>query len=62
MNIPIGALALLMGLVVLPKTAPGERKPFDMTGYVLVSAGIGLLMVAPGDCTMPRRWLTHSIC
>ncbi|WP_407345268.1 MFS transporter [Dickeya ananatis] len=48
MNIPIGALALLMGLVVLPKTTPGERKPFDMTGYLLVSAGIGLLMVAAG--------------
>ncbi|MEI7256497.1 DHA2 family efflux MFS transporter permease subunit [Dickeya dadantii] len=48
MNIPIGALALLMGLVVLPKTAPGERKPFDMTGYVLVSAGIGLLMIGAG--------------
>lgn len=46
MNVPIGLIALLMGLGVLPDSEPTERKPFDLTGYVLIASGIGLLMVA----------------
>ncbi|ROL89317.1 DHA2 family efflux MFS transporter permease subunit [Pseudomonas chlororaphis] len=46
MNVPIGVVALLMGLAVLPASEPAERKPFDLAGYLLIASGIGLLMVA----------------
>ncbi|KIQ36742.1 DHA2 family efflux MFS transporter permease subunit [Pseudomonas viridiflava] len=46
MNVPIGLLALLLGVGVLPASEPAERKPFDLIGYLLIASGIGLLMVA----------------
>ncbi|SFQ56012.1 drug resistance transporter, EmrB/QacA subfamily [Pseudomonas sp. NFPP07] len=46
MNVPIGVVALLMGLAVLPAAEPAERKPFDLAGYLLIASGIGLLMIA----------------
>ncbi|MCK9735808.1 MULTISPECIES: DHA2 family efflux MFS transporter permease subunit [Pseudomonas] len=46
MNVPIGLLALLLGVGVLPDSEPAERKPFDLIGYLLVASGIGLLMIA----------------
>jgi EmrB/QacA subfamily drug resistance transporter len=46
MNVPIGVVALAMGLGVLPASEPAERKPFDLAGYLLIASGIGLLMVA----------------
>ncbi|WP_186828399.1 DHA2 family efflux MFS transporter permease subunit [Pseudomonas chlororaphis] len=46
MNVPIGLLALLMGLAILPASEPAERKPFDLAGYLLIASGIGLLMFA----------------
>ncbi|MFC5695538.1 DHA2 family efflux MFS transporter permease subunit [Pseudomonas sp. GCM10022186] len=48
MNVPIGVLALLMGFAVLPASEPAERKPFDLAGYLLIAAGVGLLMIATG--------------
>jgi EmrB/QacA subfamily drug resistance transporter len=48
MNVPIGLLALVLGVGVLPASAPSERKPFDLAGYLLIATGIGLLMVAVG--------------
>ncbi|KPA94233.1 drug resistance transporter, EmrB/QacA subfamily, partial [Pseudomonas asplenii] len=46
MNVPIGLLALVLGMVVLPDSEPAERQPFDLAGYLLIAAGIGLLMVS----------------
>ncbi|KPX99953.1 YhcA [Pseudomonas amygdali pv. mori] len=46
MNVPIGLLALLLGVGMLPDSEPVERKPFDLIGYLLVASGIGLLMIA----------------
>ncbi|MBT2342002.1 MULTISPECIES: DHA2 family efflux MFS transporter permease subunit [Pseudomonas] len=46
MNVPIGLVALILGVGVLPACEPPERKPFDFAGYVLIASGIGLLMVA----------------
>ncbi len=46
MNVPIGLVALILGLGVLPASEPPERKPFDGAGYLLIASGIGLLMVA----------------
>jgi len=46
MNVPIGLLALVLGVVVLPDSGPAERQPFDLAGYLLIAAGIGLLMVS----------------
>ncbi|WP_122869653.1 MFS transporter, partial [Pseudomonas viridiflava] len=46
MNVPIGLLALVLGVGVLPASEPPERKPFDLIGYLLIASGIGLLMVA----------------
>ena len=48
MNVPIGLLALILGVGVLPASSASERKPFDLAGYLLIATGIGLLMVAVG--------------
>jgi EmrB/QacA subfamily drug resistance transporter len=48
MNVPIGLLALILGVGVLPASEASERKPFDLAGYLLIAAGIGLLMIAVG--------------
>ena len=48
MNVPIGLLALILGVGVLPASPASERKPFDLAGYLLIATGIGLLMVAVG--------------
>lgn len=46
MNVPIGLVALILGVGVLPVSEPPQRKPFDFAGYLLIASGIGLLMVA----------------
>ncbi|MGY2172211.1 DHA2 family efflux MFS transporter permease subunit [Pseudomonas gingeri] len=46
MNVPVGLLALVLGIAVLPDSEPGERQPFDLAGYLLIASGIGLLMVS----------------
>jgi len=48
MNVPIGVLALVLGIGVLPSGEATERKPFDLAGYLLIATGIGLLMIAVG--------------
>ena len=48
MNVPIGLLALILGIGVLPVCADTEDKPFDLAGYLLIATGIGLLMIAVG--------------
>lgn len=48
MNVPIGVLALLLGIGVLPADEAAERKPFDLAGYLLIATGIGLLMIVIG--------------
>ncbi|WP_150643822.1 DHA2 family efflux MFS transporter permease subunit [Pseudomonas fluorescens] len=48
MNVPIGVVALILGIGVLPASEASERKPFDLAGYLLIATGIGLLMVAIG--------------
>jgi MFS family permease len=48
MNVPIGLLALILGVGVLPASEASERKPFDLAGYLLIATGIGLLMIAVG--------------
>lgn len=48
MNVPIGLVALILGVAVLPASEASERKPFDLAGYLLIAAGIGLLMIAVG--------------
>ncbi|MER7056920.1 MFS transporter [Streptomyces sp. NPDC000351] len=44
-NVPIGALALLLGFRLLPRVAPGGRGPLDPVGVVLLGAGILALML-----------------
>ncbi len=48
MNVPIGLLALVMGMGVLPDSAAGERKAFDWPGYLLIAAGLAALMIGIG--------------
>ncbi|MFI8946363.1 MFS transporter [Streptomyces sp. NPDC053750] len=44
-NVPIGALAFLLGLRLLPRVAPGGRGKLDPVGVVLLGAGILALML-----------------
>lgn len=44
-NVPVGALALLLGSRLLPRTAPGRPGRLDPLGVVLLGAGILALML-----------------
>lgn len=46
LNVPIGLLALAFGLRYLPRDTPTETGRFDVLGFVLAGAGLGLAMFA----------------
>ncbi|CAI1971204.1 High-copy suppressor of rspA [Serratia ficaria] len=47
-NVPVGMLALLMGVWGLPSSTAAAGKTFDGVGYLLVACGIGLLLLLCG--------------
>ncbi|MEU6809991.1 MFS transporter [Streptomyces sp. NPDC046831] len=44
-NVPIGAIALLLGLHYLPRLGPGRRERLDLPGVALLGAGVLSLML-----------------
>ncbi|MGV9254612.1 MFS transporter [Streptomyces sp. NPDC003697] len=44
-NVPIGAIALLLGLRYLPRLRPGRRERLDLPGVALLGAGVLSLML-----------------
>ncbi|WP_083884840.1 DHA2 family efflux MFS transporter permease subunit [Nocardia thailandica] len=48
-NIPIGLVAFVLGLRVLPASPRGARTPFDLPGFVLVGAGLSLTVFGLGE-------------
>ncbi|GHD87548.1 MFS transporter [Streptomyces naganishii] len=44
-NVPVGAVALLLGIRLLPRLAPGRREPLDLPGVALLGAGVLSLML-----------------
>ncbi|MFF4394048.1 MFS transporter [Streptomyces sp. NPDC001480] len=44
-NVPVGVLALLLGLRLLPKVAPGRRERLDLGGVLLLGCGVLALML-----------------
>ncbi|MEU3792254.1 MFS transporter [Streptomyces fructofermentans] len=44
-NVPVGAVALLLGLRLLPRVAPRRREPLDLWGVVLLGSGVLALML-----------------
>jgi DHA2 family multidrug resistance protein len=45
-NLPVGALALVGGLVFLPKTPPAAtRRPLDVFGFVTLALGVGAMQM-----------------
>lgn len=44
-NVPIGAIAWMSLMASVPKSEADARRPFDMTGFVLLSLGLGLFQL-----------------
>ncbi|WOP38842.1 MFS transporter [Streptomyces sp. Li-HN-5-13] len=44
-NVPVGAIALLLGIRLLPRVAPGRRERLDLPGVALLGAGVLCLML-----------------
>ncbi|MFI1168170.1 MFS transporter [Streptomyces sp. NPDC020801] len=44
-NVPVGAVALLLGIRLLPRVAPGRRERLDLPGVALLGAGVLSLML-----------------
>ncbi|CAJ1315178.1 MDR family MFS transporter [Paenibacillus nuruki] len=44
MNVPTGLLGLLIGLKYLPHTTPDRKRTFDMSGFVTVTLGVGIIL------------------
>ncbi|GGX96386.1 MFS transporter [Streptomyces anandii] len=58
-NVPVGAAALLLGVRLLPRLAPGRREPLDLPGVALLGAGVLSLMlplVFAGTGGVRRMW------
>lgn len=43
---PIAIAAVVIGFLVLPRSGPGDRHPFDIAGSALLAVGVGLVLVA----------------
>ncbi len=54
-NVPLGVLALVWGLVSLPRVPRGRREPIDVTGAVLLIGWLGALVVALSEAGS-RGW------
>ena len=54
-NVPIGVLALLFGLVFLEDRAEGSPGRFDVVGFLLSGAGLGALMYGVSEAPV-RGW------
>jgi EmrB/QacA subfamily drug resistance transporter len=59
-NVPIGILALLFGLVYLKEQPLGTRSPFDVRGFVLAGGGLGLLMYGLSEGPV-KGWHTADV-
>jgi len=44
LNLPLGALALIFALLLIPSAKPPARRPFDWTGFVVSGLGLASLM------------------
>ncbi|MHC3473191.1 MFS transporter [Streptomyces sp. 7R007] len=44
-NVPVGVLALVLGIRLLPRTRPGRREKLDLGGVVLLGCGVLALML-----------------
>ncbi|GAA3193207.1 DHA2 family efflux MFS transporter permease subunit [Actinocorallia longicatena] len=45
-NVPLGVVAIVWGVVALPKVPPGEREPIDIAGAVLLAGWlVGLMLL-----------------
>jgi EmrB/QacA subfamily drug resistance transporter len=43
-NLPFGIVAILLSSLFIAPIAPGERKPFDILGFILSGCGIGAVI------------------
>ena len=43
---PIAIAAVVIGFLVLPRSEPGDRHPFDLAGSALLAFGVGSVLVA----------------
>src|SRR5205823_5986369 len=46
LNVPLGIVALVIALRLVPDTRENDRSPFDWTGFVLVGLACVLLTIA----------------
>ncbi|MEU0430076.1 MFS transporter [Streptomyces sp. NPDC006290] len=44
-NVPVGAVAFLLGVRLLPKVAPGRRERLDLRGVLLLGCGVLAMML-----------------
>ncbi len=66
-NVPIGVLAVIYAMIVLPKDVPSPSETFDFVGMLLLSPGLALLLygisVIPekGTIADPQVWATALV-
>lgn len=58
-NVPIGLLALVIGILVLPESRSGQRARFDLLGVALAATGVFLLLLPLIQVTA-WGWGVHS--
>jgi EmrB/QacA subfamily drug resistance transporter len=66
-NLPIGIVALIVAVVVLPKDSPRKAESFDLVGMLLLSPGLALFLFGvsslpeTGTVTSPRVFVSSII-
>jgi EmrB/QacA subfamily drug resistance transporter len=53
-NLPLGAIAVVVALVLVPQERGSERVPFDWRGSLLACVGLGALVVTASLLSLPR--------
>lgn len=48
MNVPTGILGLMIGLKYLPASPPNRKRAFDASGFITVTLGVGIILLALG--------------
>ncbi|GAC1470786.1 MAG: DHA2 family efflux MFS transporter permease subunit [Ktedonobacteraceae bacterium] len=50
-NVPIGILGIILGIVLLREIPPGPRTRFDIPGFLLVASGLAAVLYALSDAS-----------
>jgi MFS family permease len=59
-NVPVGVVATILSLTILPRFARGPARRFDLPGFVFIGGGLACLLIAFSEGTN-WGWTSYSV-